>query len=427
MLFALIGSDPDGVEMACALVQSGRHRLAAYTTAATEDVLARYGPDANRVGDVEEILADAAVELGIVAGPEWLRPAQLRRAIQSERHVLCAYPPDRTPEVAYEAAMMQQDTGYVLLPLLPRGLHPGVARLRGLLGQSPEAGGVGPLVLLEVEASETGEVLLGIDEEARKLGFPGWEVLRAVGGEVEEVSAFAEADELRPGEPVLLSGRFSRGGLFQVTLLPRRKSAEWRLNAVGKGGRAELLLPQGWDGPAFLTRPDPAGGEREETWERWDPWAALVEVVEAAVERRPARALPDPDQREGIRAEPPGPGEGTGEAGLSWQDAVRGLELDDAARRSVEKRRASALEYPEATEEAGFKGTMTLVGCALVWVVLLLLILATWLPALRWVIAPALVLFLALQLLRYLIPGPRRQPPKGGGESGPAPQRPGGQ
>ena len=53
---------------------------------------------------------------------------------------------------------------------------------------------------------------------------------------------------------------------------------------------------------------------------------------------------------------------------------MRCLELDDAARRSVARRRASALEYQEATEEAGFKGTMTLLGCGLLWVSLLLLI-----------------------------------------------------
>ena len=88
----------------------------------------------------------------------------------------------------------------------------------------------------------------------------------------------------------------------------------------------------------------------------------------------------------------------------TWQDAIRCLELDDAARRSVQRRRASTLEYPEATEEVGFKGTMTLVGCGLLWLVLLLAILSYWVPYLGWLIAPVLVFFLALQLLRWVIP-----------------------
>ena len=83
---------------------------------------------------------------------------------------------------------------------------------------------------------------------------------------------------------------------------------------------------------------------------------------------------------------------------------MRCLELDDAARRSVERRRASALEYPEATEETGFKGTMTLAGCGLLWAVLLLLIGSAWLPWLGWLIIPVLAGFLGLQMLRWVVP-----------------------
>jgi hypothetical protein len=95
---------------------------------------------------------------------------------------------------------------------------------------------------------------------------------------------------------------------------------------------------------------------------------------------------------------------------LSWQDEVRCLELDDAARRSVGRRRSSLLEYPEATEEAGFKGTMTLAGCGLLWGIILLVILAhffppQWWKPLGWGIGALLVVFLGSQLLRYLLPG----------------------
>ncbi len=97
------------------------------------------------------------------------------------------------------------------------------------------------------------------------------------------------------------------------------------------------------------------------------------------------------------------------EAKLSWQDAVRSLELDDAARRSVERRRVNLMEYQQASEEVGFKGTMTLVGFALLWAVLLLLIASRWLPWVGWLILPLLVVFIGLQLLRYVIPPERRE------------------
>jgi hypothetical protein len=93
---------------------------------------------------------------------------------------------------------------------------------------------------------------------------------------------------------------------------------------------------------------------------------------------------------------------------------VRCLELDDAARRSVERRRVSAVEYPEATEEVGFKGTMTLLGCALILAIPLLWLLVSSLFPGRgwWFIVPLLLVFLAIQFLRWLIPGPR-EPPSG--------------
>jgi hypothetical protein len=159
----------------------------------------------------------------------------------------------------------------------------------------------------------------------------------------------------------------------------------------------ELEFPAGVGRQAFLGWRDATGELHEEGWEPWDPFPDLVERFEAAVAGAPA--VP------------------------AWQEAVRCLELDDAARRSIEKRRGSLLEYQEASETVGFKGTMTLVGCGLVWVMLMLLFGSYWLPALGWVILPLLVVFLGLQALRYIIP---RQPePLPKGPDAPPPPHPG--
>src|SRR5262245_27239877 len=126
MRFALLGNHPDGVELADALVASGRHTLVA-CSGAPADVAARW-PEARRVSDLEEVLADPDVVGVIVAGPPAVRPAQLRRALQAERHVLCVHPCEG-PDAAYEADLLARDTGCLLLPILPEGLHPGVRRL----------------------------------------------------------------------------------------------------------------------------------------------------------------------------------------------------------------------------------------------------------------------------------------------------------
>ncbi|HKI32517.1 MAG TPA: hypothetical protein VKA46_11660 [Gemmataceae bacterium] len=389
MRFGLLGTHPDGIDMACTLAESGRHELVAYTSAepVPDHILRRWGSQARRLHDLEDLLADPAVEAVIVAGTPANRTVQLRRALQSEHHVLCVYPPDAGPDGAYEAAMIRDDTGRALLPLLPEALHPGVVRLAELLRS-----GRRPLVeprLIEVERWATEQVLLDIGTTGHKPAFPGWDVLRALGGEVAEVSALAPREELTAEEPVLLSGRFERGLLFQSALLPFQGEPRWRIVAVGSYGRAELLFPVGPRGPAFLTWSDPDGETHEEAWDAWDPWPPVVALFEEAVASAETKR-PSP-------------------APLTWQDAVRSLELDDAARRSVQKRRASTMEYQEASEEVGFKGTMTLIGCGLIWLTILIVILANWFPKAGWAIVPLLVVFLGLQAFRWIVPRSRRQ------------------
>jgi hypothetical protein len=403
MRFALLGSHPDGLEMAAALIASGRHSLL-YHAAARPHFPAGVRP----ASDLEEVLADPAVEMVLVASGPAQRPAHLRRALQSERHVLCVHPADHTPEVAYEAGMLQQDTRQLLLPLLPDAFHPGVVRLRDFLprppapparpagphnGVAPPAAPPSPLGtfrVLEVEHWSMGELLLGTEVAGQKPGLPGWGVLRALGGEVAELSALAPGEEFEAGVPLLLAGRFERGGLFRATLLPRQAEGRLRLRVVGSAGEAELLFPLGVPGPAFLNWRGPDGETCEEAWDAWDPWPTMVEVFEEAL-----AVWSSPQRKQGAPR-------------LAWQDEVRALELDDAARRSAQRRRSSLLDYPEASEEVSFKGTMTLVGCGLLWGIILLAIASRWVPWIGWAVIPLLAVFLILQTLRWIIP------PRGG-------------
>jgi predicted dehydrogenase len=392
MRFALLGDHPDGLDMARALVASGRHELAIYTgQLAGVESLQRWGLIVKLIRDVEEVLADPSIEAVIVASPLADRPAHLRRTLQSERHVLCVHPADQTPDSAYEAALIQGDTRCVLLPLLPEALHPAFARLAEL-AQADE-GPLGAFQFLHMERGAADAVRIDDGARGQKASFRGWDVLRTLGGKVAEVFAFTAGEDLAPDEPVLLTGRFERQGLFQATFLPGQDEARWHLAVVGTYRRAELDFPNGWPGPCHLVWPGEAGEVQQERWETWNPWPALVEVFEEATARSTPRT------HAAASPSPPTP--------LTWQTAVRCLELDDAARRSIERGRVSTLEYPEATEEVGFKGTMTLLGCGLLWVSLLLLILSTWISWLKWTIVPLLVVFLGLQLLRWFVPRSR--------------------
>jgi predicted dehydrogenase len=405
MRFALLGNHPDGLDLALCLAASGRHHIVAVTSPSLDaNQLARLGESVRRVPDLEEVLADSAVEAVIVASGPANRAAHLRRALQSERHVLCVHPPDPSPDLAYEAAMIRQDTGCVLMPLLREVLHPGIARLE----ESRRSGAavLGDLTLLDLEHHARGGVLLLAGTKDDQPSLPGWHVLRTAGGEIAEVAAFAVAEEATIDQPLLITGRFEKGGLFRARFLPHQPQSTWRLTLFGTEGQADLHLPLGEPGPAFLTWRDRNGETHEETWDSWDPWPALVHQFEAAVKKGSGIVSTPPENANEVPSKRlPTPFS----IPVTWQDTIRCLELDDAARRSVERRRVSGMEYQEASEEVGFKGTMTLVGCALVWVILLLFVGSLWLPWLRWAIVPVLVLFLALQLFRWIIPHGRNE------------------
>jgi predicted dehydrogenase len=382
MRFALVGDHPDGLDMACALAASGRHELAVYCgPTAGALALGRKNVQVTTAGELEEVLADPSVEAVIVAGPLSVRSAQLRRALQSERHVLCVYPSDDSPDTAYEAAMIQGDTRRVLLPVLTRCLHPAVARLADLVRTSSD--GLGEIRLLVMEWRSTRDIFAA-PEAGNKPSIPGWDVLRRIGGEIAEVFAYASGPELTAGAPALLAGAFAQGGLFQVTFFPQSSDEQCSIAVYGSHGEARVVLPSDWQGPAHLSCHGDSDSKHQESWNAWSPWLPLVAAFEDAVA---------PTEASSAKVIWP-----------TWHDATRGLELDDAARRSVERRRASTLEYQEATEEASFKGTMTLVGCGMLWGMILLLILSHWVPQLGWIILPLLAVFIVLQFLRWLVP-----------------------
>jgi predicted dehydrogenase len=378
MRFALLGDHPDGLDMARALAESGRHALTVYAGPPLgAEQLARWNLRPLQVGDVEEVLADPHIDAIIVASIAASRPALLRRALQSERHVLCVHPAGDTPDLAHEASMIQADTGRLLFPLLPEALHPALRRFAGLASDDES------VRLLQFERWSTEELSFG-DGDERKPGLPDWDVLRAVGGEIAELFAVAGTEEyLLPGDPLVVAGRFIDGLLFHATFLPRQARERWRLATISRTGPAILDFPDGWPGTARLTRLDTDGLPQIEEWPAFHPWAALVEAFD--------QALSDDV------------------APVTWHDELRSLELDDAVRRSIARRRSSTLEYQEATEEAGFKGTMTLVGCGLLWFSVVLLIMAVWWPMLGWFIAPVFGVFLLLQVFRWAIPA--RTPP----------------
>lgn len=349
MRFALIGDHPNGIAAARALVQSSRHSLVAVLDLPAPD----FARAAVRHHDFEEILADPAVELVIVASKLAERGEHLRRAIQAERDVLCVLPCAAQIDRVYEAALMQSETKRQLLPILPEALHPMFERVQQWRAESKL-----PLARIQWECpspQDRGE-------------FPRWTVLRRLGGEIAEVTGLAESEKWDGKGTLVVTGRFCDGGLFQISTGPSIPDERIRLECANQ--TLQFQLTREW------TRLKWNSGAGQTESMDFDPWPALADELDSQFAGRPPR--------------------------FTWQDAIRWHELDDALQRSVEKRRTETLDYQEISADAGSKGTITLIGCATLWIIVLIFALSIWVPWVRWAVVPLLLGFLGLVLIRML-------------------------
>ncbi len=398
MRLLLLGDHPDGLAFTLALLARGGHELTAFAgSGATAEHLGQAGYSPAQVKEVEAALALRDVEAVVVADDLLHRPNLIRRAMQSEKQVFCVHPADLDPNIAYEALAIQQDTHKAILPLMVDRLTPALQ----WIDEQRRVKAWADLGLLKHLEWEVGfPVPLDRAAELPQVPLPAakkrawqkqaervwehhpllslWEGLRLTGGEVEELTAImGHGEELSPQERINITGRLRNDAFFQVLLLPlpADQPPSFRCLWRGEAGEWELRAPQGWLASSTweYRRPDqPAvsgtlpAGDRETLWQNW---------VEAFERQRP---LP------------------------TWTDATRCLELFDAVRRSVRRRRMIVLDYEAASELSNFKSTMTALGCGVLILCMVLFFATPTFPWLKYLIFPILILYMALQLFRYL-------------------------
>lgn len=361
MNFALIGYDASADEFVqAALARS--HRLVAVVDVPSELPLPPF-PQAIRLLSLEELPGIGGIDCILLSGRLDGRAERLRYVLRLDPvDLVLATPVALRPDVCYEASLLKKETGIHLYPLLAEAAHPAWQRIEARLG------GAGSIRLLEWTQPAVPLSMAGrVDAPAQFVH--GWYWLRRLGGEIVEVAMVGSAGDA-PGAGTIASVRF-QSGLLATVRWQRDPGEGCHLRVATGQVRIECEFPGGMGGPARLRWEGMAGGE--ETIEPAGLGSAWLE------------------HRDRCRQ--------AGEEQI-WVAATRQLELADAAARSLRTGRAVSLAYEGFSEEAGFKSVMTLAGCGLIWLTLLVVILAAvGVPYVGHLILPVLGVFLGMQLL----------------------------
>lgn len=367
MRIALVGNHPDGWSLASALESGGSGSVIAVADIVSDDLF----PNAERHSDIDDLVARSDIDLVIIAGPLRRRGPQLRRALQSKCHALCVSIASDQPDLAYEASLIQTETKKMALPIVPSLVHPSVEQMRSWLAQRrnrAENRTSPPTVFVWRQT--------GIPPLAGDPLQPDWHLIRNLGGDIAEVVGFSPSDGAEALEPITFSGRFQDGSLLQGLIDPsdRRTGSSLTVRIAGESARLSISDIHRIQ---FESDTDSASGSDQTEPTRDQVWLQLAGELLASIQTgKPWR--------------------------VTWQDEIRVCEWADALHRSLTKRRISTLDYQEINEEVGSKGTLTLIGCGMVWVMLLLAFLAIWQPLVLWGVLPLIGLFLALVIMNWL-------------------------
>ncbi|MBL9124498.1 MAG: hypothetical protein JNG90_12760 [Planctomycetaceae bacterium] len=381
MKFALLGADPEALELARGVAADHRHQLVwASDWGPFRRDVERFAPTARFEHAWESLLVSDDIDAVIVASSADVDAAadRLRKLVQSGKPLLVSHPVHPSMLIGYELDMIRQETRSPILPYAPTRWHPAVRRLAALFGAEPTA----PLGQLEQVIIER-RLADRSAENVRKHFARDVGLARLLGGELTRLSAMAptSAPSGYASLGVQLSG--PANVLIRYSVLPVEREAAARVTAIGGGGKAELLMPAEGDWSLAWGESDV---QPPESFPDWDPAAAALDQF--------ARLLA------GEVAHP------------TWVDACRDIELADSIQRSLDKGRTVELHYEDYTEDGTFKGTMTSLGCALLWLAPLVLLVGIVLGQMGLPIADyvphmllgVLGIFLLLQLLRLAVP-----------------------
>ena len=401
MNIGLLGFDPSTASVAAAAHRAGVRIAVASETPAGP---LHRGPAPVLPGDPprrvrwEDLLDPATCDAILVAASGWNddRAEAVRKLVQAGRTLVVSQPLGLSMLYAYELDMIRQDSGAVLIPILPDRLHPFVPRLRDWIELRLPSAGVETISFEHRLVERTKEDVLGAFCRDADL-------IRVLVGAPTRLSTLGAAE-----------GDVAWATLAVGLTSPARPPVRWQVvRSDTPGLTITVVATDGTirvEGPAETA--DPAGAwrwtgpEGTET-APFDGGAAILAVIETRLAGR------------SDAGDPPA---------ATWDDAARGVELAETVPRSVAKGRGIDLHQEEFSEIGTFKGTMASLGCGIVLLALAVIVGATLLGGIAkqigwefgerlaglWpvIVLMTMGLFLLLQLLPALVaPSPRPPSP----------------
>ncbi len=361
MKVVLIGSDSERGRVRDLL------RRACFGTATLE--LALPGPEVplpELVASINQLLAEADVGAAVVVGGRVAAAATheaVRQAVQAGLPVLTEVPLDPSADVHYELGVIAQETGAQLVPYWPMLADPCCERFAARARRVSSAEGA----VLEIELdTATQRPLLADPSLAQLIG-----VAAELGFRPREVLATEQ-----PTGELELRGFVSEQ--HALKLIVRQADA----------ARVRLTLRTA---QATICRWTVARACRFED--------GLAEQVPGEVDRRHEPALAEEQfLTQFMRA-----AAGQGDPPANWDAALAAMAVLEAARYSMERKRTEPVTEGVASPETQFKATMTMWGCGLLWLLLLLVPTAVALESFGFAAAPALVGGLVVVLVLFLV------------------------
>jgi predicted dehydrogenase len=349
MKLALLGTDPDSLDLAAAAVSQG-HAISWIGDVRPGDAgaLSRLVANALDQSSEWELVLDRgtadAVIVGRGAASSELRAEQLKRIAAETMPMLVVHPACASVLPYYEVDMTRREMGGVVRHYNPIANHPIFAELATWVRDGhPE---IGPIhqVTCERRVADTtrGNVVRCLERDVEPMAVVGGDMRRvsAMGPKIDQPSFASLQVQMICGGPA--SVRWSVGS-------PAGTDGELVMTLVGQHGSIRLTAFDAAveNPPSWRLETIGVAEQDRQTLEPFDAaGAAIREFVEAAA------ATSDAERRDSC----------------TWNTATRAMEVVDAIELSLEKGRTLDVHQQQLTERLAFRGTMAALGCGLLLV-----------------------------------------------------------